>query len=909
MATSTSRAPNLGSYTFKWSHPAQVVYVTGTFDNWSKSVKLEKNDAGVFEKTVNLPKGQKIYYKFVVDGVWTTDHTAPHETDPHSNLNSVLLPEQLDAPKKGAISSAAPGSTTAELAKGVPLEKPTPGAEIPGFFPETPVNEASDFSVKPIPATEGAGNPVKLAPGEKVPDPSTLTSNTVSSTAHDDPALKASAEGAQQTFGVAPLPATAGAGNPIHLQPGEKVPKPSEFTTSTVNSTVTTDKESYDKAGAAPPQLPMPVTPQAERERNGDGVFGAGMFGVPPVTNATIPESSLPMGSEAPEAEKDPGVTIQSAAPESTTAALAAAVPLEPKHTGPQLPEVVKESQEKADVTTEASGSPEAVANKAAVEEQLQSAIPAEPATTETAAPAATAVPQVVKESQEKAHAAPEASSSADVIAEKAQVEKELQKEVPVEPATTEGTAATTETSTAAKPPTAAVVPEVVKESRKEAHWAPEASGSPNAVAEKAIMEEELEKEVPEQPSTTEEASLPTAPEVPEIVAESQQKAHVAPEAAASAAAVADKTKMESELQSEVSKEPVTSGESILPSAQEATETVGLVAGAAVAGAATAGAAIAAAASSAKDKAVEVTNSVSNTDAAPTAAAPETPATQATTATVPEVVKESFAESHQSPEAAANREAVIEKKEMESELLHEIKPEEGAGQPAPTASAALAETAPGATVPIDLTSTPASPPKTDGLAAGATAPAVTPATQAALDTIGKAEESSAPETSQQTEPVVTTGVADAKTDEVTEAAEETPKAVEEPATTTQTEPVVNTGVADAKAPEVSEPVKPEPVTAEAAPKESPAPAPAAATEAQTQPTVTTGVAEAKAPEISKPVEEQKPAAPATTAAASSKPAPSSGRTSESGTSGAVTDAKKKRRSFFGKIKEKLFHKD
>lgn len=44
-------------------HAAEEVYVTGTFDNWSKSEKLEKVD-GVFQKTVTLPNAQdKIYYK------------------------------------------------------------------------------------------------------------------------------------------------------------------------------------------------------------------------------------------------------------------------------------------------------------------------------------------------------------------------------------------------------------------------------------------------------------------------------------------------------------------------------------------------------------------------------------------------------------------------------------------------------------------------------------------------------------------------------------------------------------------------------------------------------------------------------------------------------------------------------
>lgn len=49
-----------GSY--NRDHPADEVYVTGTFDDWAKSVKLEKED-GVFVKQVELPLGQTISYK------------------------------------------------------------------------------------------------------------------------------------------------------------------------------------------------------------------------------------------------------------------------------------------------------------------------------------------------------------------------------------------------------------------------------------------------------------------------------------------------------------------------------------------------------------------------------------------------------------------------------------------------------------------------------------------------------------------------------------------------------------------------------------------------------------------------------------------------------------------------------
>ena len=53
----------MATYNFKWPHGGSEVYVTGTFDNWAKSQKLNKTDHG-FEKHVRLEKiDEKILYK------------------------------------------------------------------------------------------------------------------------------------------------------------------------------------------------------------------------------------------------------------------------------------------------------------------------------------------------------------------------------------------------------------------------------------------------------------------------------------------------------------------------------------------------------------------------------------------------------------------------------------------------------------------------------------------------------------------------------------------------------------------------------------------------------------------------------------------------------------------------------
>lgn len=156
-------------HTFEWSdnqeHPAGVVYVTGTFDNWSKTERLEWTRDGILAKRVKLnltDDQEKILFKFVVDGDWRTDPRAPIDTDADGNQNNVIFKSQLEPehkpepevsetpakepepelttlpveqeasePKKdeenvvdnGVISSAASGATSAELAGLVPLER------------------------------------------------------------------------------------------------------------------------------------------------------------------------------------------------------------------------------------------------------------------------------------------------------------------------------------------------------------------------------------------------------------------------------------------------------------------------------------------------------------------------------------------------------------------------------------------------------------------------------------------------------------------------------------------------------------------------------------------------------------------------------------------------------------------
>lgn len=189
-----------------------------------------------------------------------------------------------------------------------------------------------------------------------------------------------------ENVSINPIPASSGTGNPISLKPGEKVPHPSTFNPNTIQSTARTDQAGYEQ--------------DASHSLTGGQAKGAGestAAAAPPTSKNLIPESSLPMG-EGSQGASDP-VTIQSAAPTSTTAALAAGVPLESKKhqanggvgsPASEVPDVVKDSLSKAHESPEAAAYKPAVEEKKDLESELQKVVPVEQSSG-TPAPAVTA--------------------------------------------------------------------------------------------------------------------------------------------------------------------------------------------------------------------------------------------------------------------------------------------------------------------------------------------------------------------------------------------------------------------------------------------------------------------------------------------------------------------------------------
>ena len=398
--------------------------------------------------------------QYVVDGNWVTDTKAPEETDSSNISNNVLYlkdvkkqhmhtmssaaPNSTTAVMAGGVqkeardqtlSSAAPESSTAQLAGRVSKEEKNNISQIPGAFPETPAVESEDFMAKQAFAEPESEKPVSTMPEEMTSVPKEIPNEGKTAlSSYDIEQLKQKEDGTLQ-YGVNPIPATSGIGNPVQLKPGQQVPDSSNFTQNTIQSTVRTDEQSYLKGDTGPPQLGPVITPEVEGNAKGD------MFGIGPVLGTIIPESSLPMG-DGPEAGMDPGNNVSSAHPQSTTAMLAAQVPKEPRG----VPQIVKESQEKSELDRVAAtaAAPDMLQAKKELKREIDDIVPTSSSASEGMAEkvgsannldqssegVAAGVPPVVKDSITQAHESPEAATNAEAVQEKKAVESEFLKEV-----------------------------------------------------------------------------------------------------------------------------------------------------------------------------------------------------------------------------------------------------------------------------------------------------------------------------------------------------------------------------------------------------------------------------------------------------------------------------------------------
>ncbi|KAK5987403.1 Cruciform DNA-recognizing protein 1 [Cladobotryum mycophilum] len=543
----------MGSYTFKWEHPAEEVFVTGTFDDWTKSEQLDRV-GDIFKKTVQIKDAsKKIYYKFVVDNTWTINESSAKEADHEGNVNNFLTPEDMtnEDPVAAVINTVTPESTTALLAAEQPIEKhegiATP-SDVPGGFPETPSELDKPIGINPLPAANGAVNPFKLAPGEPVPEfnaedlnrhvkldeasyeksdalpgieASDLELPPVSANTVPESSLPIVDAAATHINTVGPTTLALAAEVPLE----DKVPE--------------IVKESQEEAGVDPEASAIPeevhekALVEEELKEKVPETSHAGAVAAAAVTAAATTGAAI---AAAVFAAKDS--IVEKAAPvvdEATTAAAETVNQNIPETVKEQLPEPVQEVLAQHDKVEEPAGvSPE--------------------------------VPAEVKESIVESGESPEAAANTTAVEEKKEVEAQLLEEVKPTPAVDEAKVEEVKPEeTPAEVKTEEVAPEVpveVKESIVESGESPEAAANAAAVEEKKEVEAELLEEVkptpaideakPEETATEEVKTDEAKPEetkeaepIPEIKVEETKPEEVKPEEVKSEEVKPEETKVE----------------------------------------------------------------------------------------------------------------------------------------------------------------------------------------------------------------------------------------------------------------------------------------------------------------------------------------------------------------------------
>lgn len=176
----------LYTHTFTWpATPSQSVIVTGTFDNWSGSTHnlTRASDSTAWSGQVKIPFGERIAYKYVVDGNWLIREDEAKEWDAAGNMNNIfsapskadaeaLKQKQASAATQG--SSVAPKSATTEAAAvgagaGALAGAGAVGAHQAGVSTTAVPTSASTTSSKAaMPGTLGLGEPISGSKGEFV---------------------------------------------------------------------------------------------------------------------------------------------------------------------------------------------------------------------------------------------------------------------------------------------------------------------------------------------------------------------------------------------------------------------------------------------------------------------------------------------------------------------------------------------------------------------------------------------------------------------------------------------------------------------------------------------------------------------------------------------------------------------
>ncbi|KDR83446.1 hypothetical protein GALMADRAFT_274896 [Galerina marginata CBS 339.88] len=430
-------ANDLYEVRFIWPHPEPAtVIVTGTFDDWSASTPLTKNATG-FEGTTKIPWGQKIKYKFVVDGQWITHEDQETEIDPGGFVNNVYT-----APPKPAGSTPAEAATAVVEAVGVPTKDAEPIANghvtnghsvVPEVVAENPASEAPEAPVEEAkPRDSSDRNAAPAAPSiEPPPRPGTplqLLADLASTIVARDGT--SSALGYVASGLGAAMHSVVGV-DPVNLQKiAIPTPKPDDVFTlpggqESVPNTAELPLESAPPtaAGTIPspiaPKVPIMIVPVNAAENNTSSPLETEAIVPASVPEASVPADAVPAADDttAKVEETSTHIPVPQAGDkpvEQTPAVI---------QSEPATETVVEHAKEKEtptvssepESTTSAAVKPEVSANEpevAPVSEPVVKAPPVEVKAGEPPVPAAPVVDEPASEAKAEEPSAPEPTSA-----------------------------------------------------------------------------------------------------------------------------------------------------------------------------------------------------------------------------------------------------------------------------------------------------------------------------------------------------------------------------------------------------------------------------------------------------------------------------------------------------------------
>ncbi|KAG7708426.1 hypothetical protein KL933_001151 [Ogataea haglerorum] len=218
-----------------------------SFDNWSQSLPLIKQQDGSFSLSFPFPADtEKVIFKFVVDGKWTTSEKYKEEADESGNKNNVLY-------AKDVISAQASNSTPIPEAGGMAV--PLVGGN--GSLPKSE-SEMAGSEYKPTVLPSSEGQQVTLGePGIVVPaNPHSI--DALSEVRDVDPKTLNEPSGSSKSAPAGTTAATKSSVATNTLDPAAQ----SKFS-ETAGSTNATGVPETDAAATSGPGVVIPEDPQS----------------------------------------------------------------------------------------------------------------------------------------------------------------------------------------------------------------------------------------------------------------------------------------------------------------------------------------------------------------------------------------------------------------------------------------------------------------------------------------------------------------------------------------------------------------------------------------------------------------------------------------------------------------------